>query len=205
MDERSLAVTRRSLHGVAELILAGPQHRQGGGIRLRVVPGGFGTVAAPDLRVDGDRLITAAGSLPLTGSYAELAAAAGVAATRLDDVYSGGPKIEAEERIEVDPELARSLAAAFAQGDAALRALGPDQTPVLWPEHFDVGITVGQVNYGVSPGDEVIPEPYAYVGPWTPQTGEFWNTSFGAARPLAELTDVLAFFQQGRSLATDPE
>jgi hypothetical protein len=57
----------------------------------------------------------------------------------------------------------------------------------------------------VSPGDEVIPEPYAYVGPWTPQTGEFWNTSFGAARPLAELTDVLAFFQQGRSLATDPE
>jgi hypothetical protein len=56
MDERSLAVTRRSLHGVAELILAGSQHRNGGGIRLRIVPGGFGTVNAPDLRVETDTL-----------------------------------------------------------------------------------------------------------------------------------------------------
>jgi len=103
MDERSLAVTRRSLHGVAELVLAGPQHGRGGGIRLRVVPGGFGT-------------------------------------------------------------------------------------------------TVDEVNYGVSPGDDHLPEPYAYVGPWTPPTGAFWNAPFGATRTLAELSDVLEFFTAGRSL-----
>lgn len=201
MDDHSLATTRRSLHGVAELVLAGPQHRQGGGIRLRVVPGGFGTVNPPELRVEGTVLVTPSGSLPLTGSYAELAAAAGVTAGRLDDVYSGGPGIDPDESIEVDDESARILHEAFARGDAALRRLAPDEVPVLWPEHFDVAITVDEVNYGVSPGDDTIPEPYAYVGPWTPQTGPFWNTSFGAAQPLTALDDILAFFATGRDLA----
>jgi hypothetical protein len=50
---------------------------------------------------------------------------------------------------------------------------------VLWPEHFDIGISVDEVNYGVSPGDVHIPEPYAYVGPWHPRVGTFWNTGFG--------------------------
>jgi hypothetical protein len=203
MDERSLAVTRRSLHGVAELVLAGPQYRQGGGIRLRVVPGGFATVVSPGLRVDGDRLVTPAGSIPLTGSYADLAAAAGVEASRLDDVYSGGPKISPDDEMDVDPSASRLLADAFAKGDAALRALAPQETPVLWPEHFDVGISVGEVSYGVSPGDDAISEPYAYVGPWTPQTGPFWNVPFGAARPITALgdaDDVLEFFRTGQSL-----
>jgi hypothetical protein len=37
--------------------------------------------------------------------------------------------------------------------------------PVLWPEHFDIGITIDAVNYGASRGDDHIAEPYAYVGP----------------------------------------
>jgi len=40
--------TRRSLHGVAELLLAGPQHRATGRIDLSVVDGGFATAAEPD-------------------------------------------------------------------------------------------------------------------------------------------------------------
>lgn len=207
MDERSLAVTRRSLHGVAELVLAGPQYRTGGGIRLRVVPGGFGTVNAPELRVDVDTLVTPAGSIRLTGTYAEVCAAAGVEARRLDDVYSGGPKLSPDDELEIDPAAARLLSDAFARGDAALRALDPQQTPVLWPEHFDVGITVDEVNYGVSPGDDTMSEPYAYVGPWTPRTGGFWNAPFGASRPMTELTepsDLTDFFRTGQSLASLP-
>jgi len=203
MDERSLAVTRRSLHGVAELVLAGPQYRQVSEIKLRVLPGGFGTVAAPDLRVDGHVLVTSMGPLPLAGSFAELAAMAGVEARPLDDLYSGGPGVGVHEQIEVDPEAARVLADAFAQGDAALLAFAPDEVPVLWPEHFDIGVSVGEANYGVSPGDDAIPEPYAYVGPWTPRSGAFWNEPFGAARPMHALADVeavLAFFRAGRSL-----
>jgi hypothetical protein len=203
MDEHSLTVTRRSLHGVAELVLAGPQYQHGGGIQLRVVAGGFGTVTWPNLRVAGDSLITETGSLRLTGSYRELAAAAGVEARRLDDVYSGGPQIAIDEQIEINPEAARLLDDAFTRGDAALRALAPDAIPVLWPEHFDVGISVDEVNYGVSPGDQAIREPYAYIGPWNPRTGDFWNAPFGAARPLTELPDataITAFFTTGRNL-----
>ena len=71
----------------------------------------------------------------------------------------------------------------------------------MWPEHFDVAITIDDVNYGVSPGDEHIDEPYAYVGPHRPRTGPFWNKPFGAAHPLRQLPDadaVLAFFERGR-------
>ena len=201
MDERSLAVTRRSLHGVAELVLAGPQYRNGDGIRLRVTPGGFGTLDGA-LRVDGELLVTPTKSVQLTGTYAELAAAVRLEPRTLDDVYSGGPGVRPDEQLSVDPTAARLLEDAFARGDAALRALAPDETPVLWPEHFDVGITLDEVNYGVSPGDDHLPEPYAYVGPWTPRTGDFWNVPFGAARPLAELPDILDFFTTGRTLAS---
>ena len=54
------------------------------------------------------------------------------------------------------------------------------------------------------PGRRGIPQPYAYVGPWTPKEGPFWNQPFGAARTAAELAtvdDVLSFFEEGRSLA----
>jgi hypothetical protein len=47
-------------------------------------------------------------------------------------------------------------------GDALGRLaadLGSPQEPVLWPEHFDVGITVDAVSFGASPGDEQIPRP----------------------------------------------
>ena len=50
------------------------------------------------------------------------------------------------------------------RGHDALIAFAPAETPVLWPEHFDVAIRVQDVNFGVSPGDGFIEEPYAYVG-----------------------------------------
>jgi hypothetical protein len=50
MDEHVLTATRLSLHAVAEQLLAGPQHRAKGTIRLRVTPGGFACI--PQLMVD---------------------------------------------------------------------------------------------------------------------------------------------------------
>jgi hypothetical protein len=93
---------------------------------------------------------------------------------------------------------------AFSAGDAALRTFAPSEEPVLWPEHFDIGITVDDVNYGVSPGDGYLGEPYMYVGPWTAKTGEFWNAPFGAARLLGPSPDpatIVAFFEQGCAAA----
>ena len=90
----------------------------------------------------------------------------------------------------MDPAAAAELADWLARGDQALRALAPDVEPVLWPEHFDLGIQLDEVNYGISPGDAGHPRPYAYVGPWKPRTGPFWNAPFGALRTADELPDV---------------
>jgi hypothetical protein len=68
-----------------------------------------------------------------------------------------------------------------------MRRFAPSEEPILWPEHFDLGIALDEVNYGVSPGDNGHPLPYAYVGPWTPREGEFWNASFGAVRTAEQL------------------
>ncbi|WP_329045997.1 hypothetical protein OG738_30500 [Amycolatopsis sp. NBC_01488] len=194
--------TRRSLHGVAELLLAGPQHRATGRIDLRVAEGGFATVAEPALRVEGDELLTGSARVPLAGrTYADVAAEAGLEAGEPAGVYAGGPGVRPGETITFAADALKALLAAFADGDRALREFVPDATPVLWPEHFDVAIVHGEVNYGVSPGDGYLGEPYAYVGPFEPREGEFWNAPFGAARPLRELGGaVTAFFRTGRDL-----
>jgi hypothetical protein len=82
----------------------------------------------------------------------------------------------------VAPAREPRLADWYAFGDEVLRALGGE--PILWPEHFDIAIVIGEANYGFSPGDEQHPEPYAYVGPFEPVEGELWNAG---AFPGAEL------------------
>jgi hypothetical protein len=69
-----------------------------------------------------------------------------------------------------------------------------------------VAVTVNEVNYGVSPGDSYQERPYAYVGPWSPRTGAFWNAPFGAVLPLdmtkseTVLVGVITeFFERGRA------
>ncbi len=209
-DDRQddLTATRHALHAVAELLLAGPQHATSRTIRLRVTPAGFGTCLEPDLRVEGLELVTTETRVPLDGTCESVARAAGIEARDLREVYADGPAMTREEPLQLAVDAAAVIADVFARGDAALRELAPEEEPVLWPEHFDLGITVDEVNYGVSPGDQHLAAPYAYVGPWTARRGAFWNTDFGAARPMAELPDVpslVGFFREGAERATsDP-
>jgi hypothetical protein len=193
----SAETTRRSLHAVAEWVIAGPQFRRHGTIRLRVVPGGFAGVASP-LMVRAGSLVWDGGVTPIHGrTCGELAEEVDTEPFRPDQLYHDGCGIGPDQRLEVDDDVADALLAWFAAGDVALRSFAPDQQPVLWPEHFDLAVTVdhgwtGQVNYGVSPGDAGHAEPYAYVGPWDRRTGHFWNAPFGALRPQSELPDATA-------------
>ena len=181
---------------------------QSADIRLRATAGGFGTVGAPDVRVDGVELVAGDSRHPLDGTVAEIAARAGVTPRSLADVYSDGSGVGVDDEVSVDPDAAAEIASAYARGDAALRAFSSAEEPVLWPEHFDIGISVDEVNYGVSPGDSHVGEPYAYVGPWKARSGSFWNMPFGAIRPMTELPDaaaVEAFFRDGAErAAADP-
>jgi hypothetical protein len=203
VDEQVVIAARRSLHAVAELVLAGPQYREHGEIRLQVTPGGFGQFAG-SLRVEGVELVNGDLRVPLQGTPADLAAAVGVEAGAPADLYSEHAELGRTDELAVDPAAVALLLDWFTRGDRALRKFAPAEDPILWPEHFDVGIALEEVNYGLSPGDSGRPLPYAYVGPWTPREGAFWNAPFGAVRAADQLSDadaVAAFFAEGRAAA----
>jgi hypothetical protein len=197
----ALNATRRALHGVAELVLAGPEYRASGTIRLRVISGGFGTIREPMLRVEHTDLVTLTGSVPIDGrSCAQLAAEANVEAGPPADLYHDGSGVSPNEKLALDRDAAHQIMTSLDIGDVALRRFAPDAPAVLWPEHFDVSATVDDVTYGVSPGDTYLGEPYAYVGPPSPVENAFFDAPFGAARPLRDLGNadsVLSFFTEG--------
>lgn len=203
MTELDLPRTRIALHAVAELVLAGPQHRASGTIRLRVSPGGFRTWATPGLAVVGTDLVMNGTAVPITGHTAlELAAAAGLVAAAPVDVYSDGSGAHIDDELVVDAAAAARIADAFTLGDTALRLLDPASEPVLWPEHFDVGIRVDDINYGVSPGDGYLGQPYAYVGvDPVPADDPYWNAPFGTTQPTTSFRDAAElrdFFADGQ-------
>jgi hypothetical protein len=206
MSETALVRTRHSLHAVAELILAGAQYAACERITLQVAQGGFSTRFEPALQVEGVELVGGFGRVTLDGlTVREAASAAGVELISLAEVYADGAAYGPDDSLAIDPASASELAASWQTGHDALRELDPTCEPILWPEHFDVGISLDEVNYGVSPGDTHLPIPYAYVGPWSPPTGDaFFNAPFGASRPLADLggtAGVAAFFAEGRNRA----
>jgi hypothetical protein len=210
----TLAGTRESWHRVAEHVLAAGQFAASGTIRLRRSAGGFATTAGVDgrqLAVVGLSLVVSDGGIRRTAPFStvgELAAFAGVRPS-LSGSYSPATSPDLDAPLTGNADSARVLAEWFALGDGALRRFadeaGLPQEPVLWPEHFDLGITVGEVNYGFSAGDEQISEPYVYVMPHAgpPTSHDFWNAPFGAAITAARIgttDDAVAFFTQGRAL-----
>jgi hypothetical protein len=210
----ALARTRDSWHRVAEHLLAAGQFAAAGTIRLRRSPGGFSTTVGIEgrrLAVDGLALVVSDGvtrrTAPLT-TLGELADFAGVR-PGLTGSYPAVTSPDPHQPLLGDPAAAEVLARWFALGDDALRRfadrLGRSEEPVLWPEHLDLGITVDAVNYGCSPGDAAIGEPYLYVGPHAgpPAPDPFWNAPFGAAATadrVRDVEDAVGFFVQGRAL-----
>ena len=205
MTDAHYSGTRRALHGVAELLLAGPQHAATGSIKLRAVTGGFGTSSGPEVAVIGADIVAGDIRTALHGrTIRQLAADLGITFADLAHVYRDVSGIDPDLPLEIDAASAVRICDAYGFGDAALRDFAPDEEPVLWPEHFDIAITVDEVNFGVTPGDDGIATPYMYVGPWSvPAADDFWNAPFGAQRSLPGTTaEVVAFFAEGHDRAT---
>jgi hypothetical protein len=196
--------TRRQLRGVAESLIAGPQYRAAGTIRLAVRPDGFAGVAIP-LAVHGTDLVLPNDAVALAAPLNVIAEIAGIDAGPPDGVYEIVDPLPPDAVIKLDAAAAEWIHRSHYAGGHALKHVLPDCHPVLWPEHFDVAATQDEANYGVSAGDDYHPTPYAYVGPWTTRTGPFWNAPFGALYPLNPAHDVDAltsriadFFERGR-------
>lgn len=210
--------TVASLHRVAELIVA-PARKPQNEIALQPAPGGFGTPEfefqgrRQRVRVEGVELVRELDGVERRAPLASLASAGEIVA----DLLPAAERLE-ERPLEVDRPSAAALAAWYEFGGRLLRELvasaaaedRPTQ-PILWPEHFDMAIEMGdessgrRANYGFSPGDGSHPEPYAYVGPWTAEvSGELWRAKGfrGAELGYSELLDapdqragVLDFFR----------
>ncbi|MBX7432924.1 hypothetical protein JDV09_12515 [Mycobacterium sp. Y57] len=202
--EHVYADTRRQLRGVAESLIAGPQYRSAGTIRLAVRPDGFSGTALP-MSVRGRALVWPDGSAPLAGPVVELARASGVDPGPPEGVYEIVDALPDGAILDIDAAAAELLYRSLYAGGYALKQFLPEQHPILWPEHFDVAVSADEVNYGVSAGDDHHPGPYAYVGPWKQRNGAFWNAPFGALLALdpahdvdALTSDVAEFFRRGR-------
>jgi len=203
VDPTVLGGTRRSLHAVAEWILAPARQAHDGHIGLRPTTGGFGAPEV-DCRVDGLTLVVRDERRPLT-TLAAAADLVGVEPARATGVYETVTPWSGDEPLALDAAAAEVLAGWFGLGAQALDALrcarqdASDLT--LWPEHFDVALTVAdRVNLGASPGDDEHVLPYLYVGPWERQDGPFWNEPFGASLRFDDVDSpatALEFFRTG--------
>jgi hypothetical protein len=217
-----LVATRRTLHGIAEHIVSAHGWRSGADIRLFVTMRGFETrPTGADVLALADGVLERRPSDPSTpltavpladaATLGALADGVGVPFGMPDPPYKPASGSGPDDPVSVDMAALATLVDGWARGAQALRIVAArheleEQEPPLWPEHFDVGLAVGEVNLGVSPGDDVCPEPYAYVGPWTAREGAFWNAPFGALQELSTLPDVDAlvdYFELGLRTAAD--
>jgi hypothetical protein len=216
-ENADLVRTRKALHRVAEHVLAAARKRATGQITLEPGPGGFRTPPLDDgriLAVEGAELVVHPGDGrdPRRAPITTVRAGAELAGTEPGFPWTKHPPetpYEPDVPLEVDPAAARLLADWFALGAEALARLSAeaaddDPSPAqIFPEHFDLGVTADDVNYGVSPGDDEHPRPYLYVGPHEgpPAADHFWNAPFGAMvdqAAVASVEDATAFFRAGR-------
>jgi hypothetical protein len=203
-DPAVLAATRQRLHGIGECLMAGPQRRAGGRFTLRVTPGGFATTGAPALRLDGTELVVdESRRVAVVGTFSQLADAVGVDFGAPPDAYPDGSEASPADDASLEVASARLIQDWYLMADAALRVLAPRQTPILWPEHFDVAILLDDTSYGASPGDGFHATPYAYVSSSNHGSSDFWNAPFGAIRgheQIHSLHDLVTFWLAAQSL-----
>lgn len=230
-----LAPTRLSWHVLSGHVLAEERWRRAEKIGLYPRPDGLRTPAdEPDgielvgtelhLRRNGD---TSVHEITTLAAAREVVLGSDDRDTRWAEelpIHDPPPTVPVDEPLEIDTEVAHWLGDWFSLGDDVLRSLGEDDAstdaspPTLWPEHLDIAIEVlpedQRASYGLSPGDDGVPEPYAYVSVWYPDRvggldDPLWNGgSFpGAlitARELAEVDDaakhLLDWFRQRRDL-----
>jgi hypothetical protein len=222
VDHDELTTTRRSLHALAEHVMAAALWQHKRRIGLRQSTGGFTT---PPFFVDGveRRLFVSGvelgvehddgrGNMTADAQPITTLRAAGelvdISPGMSDALYPPTPAPALDVPLVVDAGAADELARTLALGQAALTVLVAERaherpaTVQLWPEHFDLATTIGEVNFGLSLGDDEHAGPYLYVGPWNPPSpDEFWNERFGASRPVDDSTSVdqaLEFFEEAQ-------
>jgi hypothetical protein len=197
----TLVATREALRALACYGIAPARKARTGRIGLRPTGDGIGTPPFDDgsrIVVRADRLIVEPGrDVPITTVRAA-AELLGVALSPDPGVGSELPPYAPDDDLAVDAAASRWLGTWYAFGSHQLDRLaerreGTVSEAQLWPEHFDLAVTVDLdregVNVGFSPGDTSLPAPYVHVGPHDTSglEGRYWNAPFGAVVSYDEL------------------
>ncbi|MGH9265760.1 MAG: hypothetical protein ACRD1D_13815 [Acidimicrobiales bacterium] len=210
------ASTRESLRALACYVISPARKARTGRIGLRPVGEGFGTPPFEDgtrIVVRGDRLARDPGeSTPITTLRAG-AEFLGIDLSPDPGVGHDLPPFAPDKDLTVDRTSSLLLGGWYALGQQVLdeltgsRPAGSVSEAQLWPEHFDLAVTVeleggAKVNVGFSPGDSFSDQPYAYVGPHDTAglQGPYWNAPFGAYLPysgIASAEAALDFIDDG--------
>jgi hypothetical protein len=170
--------------------------------------------------VRGDRLFGRDGATIRLTTLCAAAHFAGIELSPDPGVGRDLPPYTPDVPLRVQPAASIALGAWYAFGQSVFdelldRELRRRVTPQIWPEHFDLAITLDladrtNVTIGFSPGDAFQKEPYVYVSPQDPSrvTGTFWNAPFGARLDYRDLAsgdprrEALDFIEAGLSLAS---
>jgi hypothetical protein len=205
----SFVAARDGMHALAEHVLAPARYRADGHIGLVPAPAGFGTPPFGEgerVRVEGIELVHERPGTVTRIGITTLGVAAqfvGVPLGAPEGLYTPATPCAPDLAIGVDADAARVLAAWIALADTVLSELRETyaahdpSAAVIWPEHFDLACELGdagggtRANYGASPGDDGIPQPYLYVGPHdaSRRTGRLGEYPFGAAITYDELNE----------------
>ncbi len=199
----TFAAARESLRAVACYVVAPARKARTGRIGLRPVGGGFGTPPFDDgsrLVIRGDTIAWMPGASAALSTIRNAARFVGVELSDDPGVGQDLPPFAPDADLAVDGDASLALGSWYAFGDQVIERVGAGflagtiSQAQLWPEHFDLAVTVelatgATVNVGFSPGDTFNAEPYAYIGPHDTDglSGEYWNAPFGAFLPYARL------------------
>src|SRR5436190_18496237 len=157
--------TRESLRAVACYVLAPARKARTGQISLVPTPYGFGTPPFDDgarLAVRGDRLVGADGASTALTTLRAAASFAHVELTPDPGVGHDLPRYTPDLPLCVHAAASIALGAWYAFGQSVFDSLLDAErqagaTPRLWPEHFDLAVTLKvqnriKVDLGFSPG-----------------------------------------------------
>lgn len=186
--EDALATTRHSWHLLAVHVVAEERFRRLGHSGLEPTPNGFRTPGDDPVgvAVELDQLVVRTADDVTRRQVTTIGDAQSWVLGEVGPpqwgeqpgLHDPPARVAAETPLPIDPGVAAWLGSWFSLGHGVLAELVADAAstdagaPTLWPEHFDVGIELlggdRRASYGLSPGDDTIATPYAYVVPWTP-------------------------------------
>jgi len=193
-----------AMHTVAEHVLCAVRYAAAG--RVGLTPGGDG-IATPEF----DGRVVGLSGVDLVDAVAGRERRAPVTTLRAAGEFFGvtpaAPPLwtpstnrDLDALLDVDADSVAAITTWFSVVSAALATMHP-AAPTLWPEHFDLAVTVAGATYGGSPGDVTHAMPYLYVTPpgdLDPDGDRrFWNEPFGASLSydrVAGVADAVAFF-----------